>query len=97
MNVIKHTGLTLDTREEAEAVLADLLENKGALFGYFDQNNQVIVFLPDHAPDKPVTCVQERVTLAFRPQKASPAATAASSEFLHNLGAALMGKGPWAR
>jgi hypothetical protein len=97
MNVIKHTSSPIPSREAADAVLADLLASKGALFGYVDQSNRVISFAADHSPSAPVSAGQERVTMAFRNTVATPASTADSSAFLQNLGDAMMGKGPWAR
>lgn len=97
MNVIKHISSPTPSREAANAILADLLNSKGALFGYVDQSNRVISFAADHSPSTPVPPGQERVTLAFRKTVDTPAPSADSSAFLQNLGDAMMGKGPWAR
>jgi hypothetical protein len=97
MNVIKHTSNPIPSREAANAVLADLLSSKGALFGYVDQSNRVVSFVPDANPSASVAPGQERVTLVFRETRDTPEPNAESSAFLQNLGDAMMGKGPWAR
>jgi len=97
MNVIKHTSSPIPSREDANAVLADLLNSKTALFGYVDQSNRVVAFGSDKNPNAPVPLGQERITLVFREASDSAQLSADSSSFFQNLGDALMGKGPWAR
>jgi hypothetical protein len=97
MNVIKHTSSPIPSREDANAVLADLLNSKAALFGYVDQSNRVVSFVSDHTPGMAVPVGQERITLVFREASDNAQPSADSSTFFQNLGDALMGKGPWAR
>jgi len=97
MNVIKQTSSAIPSREDANALLADLLNAKGALFGYVDQSNRVVSFVPDHGTAAQASSGQERVTLVFRESAVLHTPKPESSEFLQNMGDALMGKGPWAR